>query len=92
MDSSEKFITASISSSLSFNSAVISSANIESASEIGAVTGSWGENGVASGMGVVAEGEASPAGLSELSVETSVAGIGLTIGERALLEGHVRLL
>ena len=41
MDSSEKFITASISVSLSFNSAVISSAKIESASMIGVVIESW---------------------------------------------------
>ena len=75
MDSSEKFITASISVSLSFNSAVTSSAKIESAS----VIESWEVKGVASGIGVVVLGKSRLSCRPELSVDTSVAGIGLKI-------------
>ena len=92
VDSSEKFITASMRASLSFNSAVISSARIESASVSGAAAASWESKGMASGVWVASLEGLGASGLAGLSDATVVGGIGLIDGEFALLEGQVRLL
>ena len=91
VDSSEKFMTASIRASLSFNSAVISSARMDSASVRGTAAASRESTKVASGVEVEPSGEVGSSGLA-IAVAAVAGGIGLKIGERALLEGHVRLL
>ena len=81
-----------MSASLSLSSAVISSASRESASLIAAAQDSLESVRIASGGLDGSVADAASAELSEIAVAITSVGTGLKIGERALLEGQVRLL